>query len=437
MKESTKSKVAFVCHFSNEIVRQHLQLKTWNTRNFIFRLLRHPEFHQFDFDVWVSDYIEQFERHPELEYHIIAPHRGMVQRRQDFVINGIHYHFIKLDSNLVYETLDAKLHLAEKFDYRRRRKVLNSLIEEVNPDLVVVCGAENPEYSSVALEVKKRPLYLLLQTVLNNPQYTQHGFSIMNVGYKAEMEKRIFRNVHYFGTNGPRYYSLFKAINPDAVCVSSHIPSHQPLIFEGLAKEYDFVFYGRLTKIKGVGDVIKAMDKVVKLHPEATLCVLDSANDKYGKYLRQLIEDGGFTANVKFISRLDRLEDVYIAVQKSRCAVLPGITSFNSTVRESMLMGLPVIVYELPKVKTINAEGENLLAARLEDVDDLAAKMNFVLENPDKAAEIASNGKKYAEQAFNNNCIGDKLVANFQAIIANYYDGTPLPQELVLELPNE
>ena len=435
MKESTKSKVAFVCHFSNEKIRQHLRLKSWRMRNILFRLLKHPEFHPVDFDVWVSDFIEQFERHSEFEYHIVATHRGMRQCRQDFVINGIHYYFVKSDSNLFYETLDAKLKLSEKQDYKKNRRRLKKVLDEVNPDLVVLCGAENPEYSSVALDVEGKPVYVLLQTVLNNPQMGK--YTNLNVGYKADLEKRIFQKIHYVGTSGPRYFSLYKAINPEAVCLTSRFPSHQPPIFEDIEKEYDFVFYGRLSKNKGIEDVIKAMAIVVRQHPDATLCIIGSADGQYGMYLKQLAADGRCADNVIFTPRLDRLEDLFATIQRGRCVVVPGITAFNSTVRESMLMGLPVVVYELPKVKAINAKGENLLAARMEDVDDLASKMIFVLENPEQALLIAENGKRYAGQAFNNNPIGDKLIANFQAIISNYRNGVPLPKDLLLEIKIE
>lgn len=435
MKESTKSKVAFVCHFSNEQVRQLLKLKSWRIRNFLFRLLKHPEFHPVDFDVWVSDFIEQFERHPEMDYHIVATHRGMCQSRQDFDINGIHYHFVKSDSNLFYETLDAKFKLSEKQDYKKNRRRLKKVIDDVNPDLVVLCGAENPEYSSMALDVEGIPVYVLLQTVLNNPQMGK--YTNLNVGYKADMEKRIFQKVHYVGTSGLRYFSLYKAINPEAVCLTSRFPSHQPPIFKGIEKAYDFVFYGRLSKNKGIEDVIKAMAIVVRQHPDATLYIIGSADDQYGMYLKQLAADGRCAENVIFTPRLNRLEDLFATIQRGRSVVVPGITAFNSTVRESMLMGLPVVVYENASVKAINAEGDNLLAARMEDVDDLATKMIFVLENPEQALAIAENGKRYAEKAFNNNPIGDKLIANFQAIISNYRNGVPLPKDLMLEITIE
>lgn len=430
MAES-KKKVLFVCSFSSQKIRERLLLKKWKLRNMLMRYLKHPRFVHLDKGVWASDFIQEFEKHPEYEYHVLSPHKGLKRSSQFFDLNGIHYCFFKSDYNLLTDTLNAKFKLEERSDYKRDRKVMREIINKVNPDIVVICGAENPEYSSIALDIDDRPVYVLLQTVLNNPKLAQYTNEAR--GYRADLEKRIFKKIRYFGTGGEKYYSLFHGINPDALCLSIRFPSHKPPVFLDLEKKYDFVFFGRLTKNKGIEDAIKAMGKLVQTHPETTLCVIGGGQGG-NSWIHRVVIENNVQNNIIFVPRFELIDDLYKEVQKSRIALLPGITAFNSTARESILMGLPTIVYDLPRVKAINAEKWCLLSAKMEDVDDLCAKMVFALDNPEELAVIAANGKEYAENYYDNTLIGDKITANIKAIIDQYYQGVPIPKDLLFAM---
>lgn len=424
-----KQKIVFVCHFSNKKIRDILKLKLWTIRNFIFKILRHPKFKYYDFAVWVSDFIEQFEKNNQFEYHILSVHPGMSCRRQDFIINNIRYHFLRQDHNLVLDFIIAKFF--KKHHDVCMRKRLNDVIEEINPELIVLCGAENPQYSGVALEIKGRPIYLLLQTVLNNPQ-----MEIYKIGssYRVEIERLVFQRVSYFGTGGLKYYSLYKKINPNALCLSINFPSHKPIRHENTIKEFDFLYYGQLSKNKGIEDLIKAMSKVIIVHPNSTLCIIGEPLGEYGSHLQKLASESNCISNIHFLPRFSNLDDLHEAVQKGRYIVLPSITGFNSTIRESMLMSLPTIVYETDYIKNnINIEKQCLLSAKINNVDDLADKMIFAIENIDMMQEIAKNGNEYAKREFDNDKIGNKLVENFQAIIDNYKYNVQIPSRLLLE----
>lgn len=427
--DNSKHRIVFVSFFSNKKIRSLLKLKSWIIRNFIFKILDHPKFQYSDTAVWVSDFIEQFEKHPDFEYHILSVHSGMCQKRQNFYVNDIHYHFLKFDYNLVLDTLIAKFFRKQRDLYVR--KSLNEMIEEIDPQLVVICGAENPFYSTVALEIRNKPIYLLLQTVLNNPQ-----LSLYNIGdtYRIKMEELIFKKVHYFGTSVLKYYSLYKRINPDSICLPIKFPSHKPQIQKDICKEFDFLYYGQISKNKGVEDLIIAMTKVVAICPDAKLCIIGELLGDYGAHLNKIITDSICMSHITIIPRFSSLDDLHYMVQKAHCIVLPSITGFNSTIRESMLMNLPVIVYETEYIRNnINIEKECLLAANLNDIEDLSKKMIFAKENMAYMQVIASNGKEYAEREFNNDEIGSTLIENFHAIIDNYKYNIPIPSRQLLD----
>ena len=55
--------------------------------------------------------------------------------------------------------------------------------------------------------------------------------------------------------------------------------------------------------------------------------------------------------------------------------------------------------------------------------------MLTLMEHPEKAELLARNAREYQEKkAEYNKGNGDRLIANFKAIIENYQHGTPIPQ---------
>ena len=125
-------KVVYLCHFSNALVRQHLDLKGWKLRNRVLALLHHAPWQYFDYAVWNTDFIAEFEKHDEIEFHIVSPHHGMKKSIQDFDVNKIHYHFFKDDGCLLSDFTYAKLRLNEKTDYRKNRIKINKIISGIN-----------------------------------------------------------------------------------------------------------------------------------------------------------------------------------------------------------------------------------------------------------------------------------------------------------------
>jgi len=216
------NRIVFVCHFSNSRIRRNLKLKEWRLRNLFYKITAHPLRKHKDCDVWVSDFIEEFEKDKDHEYHIVATHRGLKKQIQKFSLNGINYTFLKSDGNLLEDIIEAKYKLKQKNNYNYERRKLKKIIDDIDPALVVVCGAEMPEYSSICLDIVERPVFLLLQTVLNNPELS--SMSDEGNGYRARLEYAIFQKVKYYGSSVKKYKDLYNEINPNSVCLKTSFP---------------------------------------------------------------------------------------------------------------------------------------------------------------------------------------------------------------------
>ena len=164
------------------------------------------------------------------------------------------------------------------------------------------------------------------------------------------------------------------------------------------------------------------MGTVVKQVPDARLCIIGKCEDNYRRFLDELITSLSITRNVVFAGYFELIEDVYNTVAKAGIAVLPGITAgLNSTIREAMLMGLPTICYRSRATDSINSKAENLIAAEKEDIGELAGLMIKALSDRVWVSQVAIRGKVYADTAFSNKAIVEKLLDNCKLIVDSYH----------------
>ncbi len=408
-----KPKIVFLCHFSNAIIRERLDLNNYKFRNV---LKGHRQQLYDDFAIWVSDYIAEFEKHPDVEFHIIAPHYGLKSEIQSFELNGIRYHFFKSNNGIIHTVLEKTFHNEEKEYYPSNRKKISTIIKNVNPDLIILCGAENPYYSLGALDVTDKPVYVILQTLLNDPKRVEMG---VGNAYRRKVETAIFKHAVYFCTSGEKEIDRIKECNTDAVILSAGFPTHRPQVVLPIEKEYDYVFFARsVTKNKGIEDLIHALSLVVKKNDALRLNIIGAVENGYKKNLAGLIAELGIANNVHFSGYFQQVADTYKNVAKAKVVVVPGITAgLNSTVREAMLMGLPTICYETTATKQINDDNICLLTAPMEDIETLANQMLFAITCSEQAREISENGKAYAELHFSNEAIVNKLLDNCRIIL--------------------
>lgn len=409
-------KIVFICHFSNSIVREVLNLKTHKVQNAIRKKVGTHLFRYDDFAIWVSDYIQEFEKHPEYDFHIVAPHLGMKDEIQEFVVNSINYHFFKCDSNYLSNVLKEFLKLDEKQNYRNQRRVVKSFISTINPDIVLLCGAENPNYSTSVLDIHDKPIYVIPQTFLNDPKRIEMG---VGSSYKREIEKEIMKHAKYFCVAGDNIINYIRTVNNEAVILPVAFPTHRPIINIPDKKEFDYVFFARIvTKNKGIEDLLRAFAIVKSSYANIRLNVIGRIDDEYKSHIEKMIQQLGIRNNIILSGYYDNIDDTFANVVKAKVVVVPGITAgLNSTVREAMYMGLPTICYSTTATDMINKEKTCLMTAPVGDIEALARLMSGSLERAGYTKEVANNGKDYAEREFGNEAIVNKLLDNCLQII--------------------
>lgn len=404
-------KVLLLCHFSNEELRSHIDQAPLKRANSIRRLLKRPDVPNVDAAPWVPTFVEGIRKFgKDVELHVVTSCVGMKYPRQDYMIGGVKYHIFNYDLPWLYKLCDKIFNITQQTHYRIYRKRISAIIRDVHPELIVLSGAENPEYSSAVLDHLNIPSFVILQTLLSSPKRIK-----LNVGtpYRRKMEQEIFTKCSFFTASEDGADAIIKRLNPNAICFDFEFSTLPPPIFTDIEKKYDFVFVsGALTKFKGVEDTIRAFGLFCKEYPHSTLDIIGFAREDYLTILYDIVKESNVEGKVFFEGRYPDKDDMFKQVQKARIMVVPGITAtLNTTVREGMFMGMPVLQYETSVCKKINKEKPCLAVAKMEDISDLASQMKLLYENPVISKQMADNGQEYANRYFTAEAVG-KMLAN-------------------------
>jgi len=150
-----------------------------------------------------------------------------------------------------------------------------------------------------------------------------------------------------------------------------------------------FGYIGPIYPHKGVHLLISAFRE---LEQENTELRIYGGGDP--DYLRALQERTS-NANVVFFGpyRHDQLADVLSEID---VLVMPSICheSFSFTIRESLAVGIPVIVSDVGAQADAITEGLNGLHFKCGDAQDLRGKLKQATENPDLVTRLSANAKK-------------------------------------------
>lgn len=426
-----KIKIVYICHFSNQEIRSHLQLRSFWWGNLMRKVIHKPMLRYSDNAYWNVDFIKALGNIPELECHVISHHLGLKKKQQRFIKEGINYNFLQEKENLPQKIWKILTRSKTKDNYIAPARKIKNVVNEIDPDIVIVCGAENPIYSGSALLINNKPVFVILQTLLNDPMRIQAGIASEA---RRQLEYSVFKHGGYYALFNLKEAYYIRDVNPQSHCLRLMFPSSPIDVSTTSEKNFDFVFYANgLSKHKGTEDTLLAFSLVCEKHPQARMYVIGACEEGYKTHLQQLLQDKGIESKVTFHGPFPTKQDVISEVLRAKVAVLPGITApLNSTVREAMFLGMPTVVYDNSVIQLINKDKDCLIAAQMEDVDDLGKKMLYAYEHPNELSQIGLNAKDYAYKTFSQEAVGETLRKEILAIVDHYYHQEPIPEDLLL-----
>jgi glycosyltransferase involved in cell wall biosynthesis len=167
------------------------------------------------------------------------------------------------------------------------------------------------------------------------------------------------------------------------------------------------IYAGRLTKIRGIKEIIQAMEYI---GDRAELWLLGKwESEKYKKECKNL-------AGWKYAKYLGHksLEEVYgyLKISKVGISILYPVKNYLTSLPvktfEYMAYSLPIVMSNFPYWKKIFKE--YALFTNHYDPKDIAEKILYLLDNPDEAKELGKKGRKLIEEKYSWEAESKKLL---------------------------
>lgn len=329
----------------------------------------------------------------------------------------------------------------------KKLKLAKEIIEEQNPDLVLVHQVLNPHLINLLTRIKPSIRFVhgfkLIcpdgkKTLKNGEAICPFPLSylcqIRAYQYRC-MPRNLIRGLALI-QRAKRMASLHQ--ERSRMLVASGF-MRDILVYNGFAKERieiiplftvlphlaisDFaepepviLAMGRLVPSKGMDYLIRAFSRI---SARAKLAILGEG-PALGN-LKRLTQELQLSDRVSFPGWIphDQLPDFY---QKSTVVVVPSVTpeSFGMVGIEAMSYGKPVLAFDVGGISEWLKHGETGFLVKPRDEESLAEKMNLLLGDRSLAARMGSKGREAVERRFMPETHMTSLLGVFQKEIAAF-----------------
>ena len=187
----------------------------------------------------------------------------------------------------------------------------------------------------------------------------------------------------------------------------------------GLNDKTTVLFSSDIIPRKGVEYLVRAADIVVnQLGYKDTLFLLKGkvSEKVYLENMRKLIEDYKLVENVKIVGYIpwEDLKRLYVA---SDIYVLPSLEEpCPTSLLEPLACGKPLIGTNVGGIVTMIKNGWNGFLVEPANEKELAEKIKYLIDHPEKWDEMGKNSRKLAEEEFDWSKIAEKYLEVYEEI---------------------
>ena len=348
----------------------------------------------------IDFYLEYNDKHRLHDITVYSVWHADVEKHPALKSEANHYIYVKVDGwwNKLKKKIYKKTHGKEYYHYTIEY-FLHEAIKDIRKQQYDVILLENrPGY---AIKLKKATDTQLVYHLHNEklscqvPQYQTIYDAATCIITVSDYIKGLVQTVNSEDTKTKTVYNGI-----DMSAFTSNTPA-KPRISLSLSDD-DFVllFSGRITKEKGIMELIEAMNQL-KSYPQIKLLVIGSSfygnannENNFAKALKQKAEDVKdriiFTGFIPY-------SDMPKYLRTADLAVIPSIWDdpFPTTVLEAQAMGLPIITTRRGGIpEEVNEKNAILLDTDEHFVDNLAIAILELYEHPEKRKAMSEASLK-------------------------------------------
>lgn len=418
-----KIKVVWLCQVVNTKIKQRLNYGYPWLEQLLNRILgRKTEISVEDYARWNTNAINEMRNNPAIELHVVSQFPYLRSKLHTYVEDGITFHFFRAEDFTFYTRFKYKKNYNYTSSYKKNTYLIHKIIKDINPDIIHLMGAENPNYGKSILSLNTSvPIIVQLQTLMMMPNFKE-GYNISDTEYdkRIAIEKAIIRRADYVGTTAVAYIDYLKSLPEykDKKFLNINLALTEPITRTTFKKEYDVIYFA--ANINKAADIaIEVFAKVQDKLPDASMVVVGGYDDEFKKQIDEYIYNHSIK-NISFMGKLPKYEDVIEMLRKARVALLPlKVDLISGTIREAMANGIPVVTTITPNTPKLNSKRESILLSNASDIESLASNVIQLLSNTDIYDSIRMNAFDTASERKNNKEVVDNWLFAYELCVKN------------------
>lgn len=388
-----KKKIIWICSFANKEIQKIIG----NDKTFFA-------------SPWITELIELFRNKEDIELTIISP---------NYYSND--YKFFKLDNIEVHLTKYRRGFIPIRaynltLNYRTSTNAILKVIDTIKPNLIHLHGSENAFYSaSIIPLLNKYPVLVTIQGFISLSSKPKNIISQYIRWNRIRYERLINEKAKHFTVATPDVRKNLANFNKDPIMYYDHYPTTKPEVSstDFPIKNFDIVYYARISKDKGIEDLIVSLKEIKKVRPTISAIIIGGGTPSYLAHIKSMIISLGIEDNITLAGFQPTQQDVFKLAAQARVYVLP--THFDGipgSIREAMFMKIPVIANAVGGIPTLNEVSECITLVENGNIPELVEKILLVLINNERTQLLVDRAFNLINDKFNN----DKIYVNLLSI---------------------
>ncbi len=330
---------------------------------------------------------------------------------------------------------------------------LNALLKKYNPDIAHIHLYKGGLTSSILKVLKKNkipiiisvhdyglldPHNLLLDGNLNITEKTINGSPFNAFLDKHNRNSYLYSFISYLEYSFHSFFLPFDKYFDTVLCVSSfskslhssssrfnfnlrHLYNFSPMVKHKISNKKNnneryILFFGRLSKEKGVLTLIKAYEN---LQTSYTLKILGTGSME--SELKEYVKENNLK-NIEFLGHIGG-QALISHIKNAYVVIVPSEWYENNpmTIIESYALSVPVIGSSIGGIPEIIQNGSTGYTFEMSNVNDLCDKLNLMLSlTKDEYENFKINCFEFAKNNFSEDVYFETLVSLYSETINNY-----------------
>lgn len=324
------------------------------------------------------------------------------------------------------------LDIREKFGISKALKEIQKIIKKENPDIIHANLFMAEQFSRWVGPMWKIPV---INSFVND-SYSRERYELLS--FKQRLVLNVYKAIDRFSAKRvSKFISLTdaiinnntKALNIDPATVEV-IPRGRnievfrsktnPVVVNELRTKYGagtlILTVSRLLVRKGYIESIKAIKQVVALYPDVKYLIAGKGHDE--SKIRALIKDLKIEDKVFLLGSRD---DVPSLLAAADIFLFPShYEGQGGALIEAMLMEKNIIATRIPVLQESVQDNYSAKLFEYRNVNDMADKIIWAIENPGKMEDLAFTARKEAETRFDIDGICQKYESLYNKVLKDY-----------------